>query len=285
MITHADVAQFENSMNNLGDSFSSVRAEQLKKQQVESEMANRKALTDLEQKKADAENTHYGEMEKVGMAKVAADLKAQSSKHINDIFTTISKSVADGVIPAAQGTQLIKSVAGKVVQSAPDVANEPIVAMVNSPDFELKDPSATAIEPLSKDIQLANGKTVTTVYNPKNGTFQVPLENRTEDTTKGQDYHIGIERDANGKEIGRTRTSLAVPPMPTAPDLSGMAQPQFNIMTGESNPMSGTTPSLSPTPPMPTPGLQEGQRVRNKRTGKMGTVKNGVVVPDPEPLP
>lgn len=30
------------------------------------------------------------------------------------------------------------------------------------------------------------------------------------------------------------------------------------------------------------PGTSEGQRVRNKTTGKMGTVKNGVVVPDPD---
>lgn len=30
------------------------------------------------------------------------------------------------------------------------------------------------------------------------------------------------------------------------------------------------------------PGTKEGQRVRNKTTGKFGTVKNGIVVPDPD---
>lgn len=43
----------------------------------------------------------------------------------------------------------------------------------------------------------------------------------------------------------------------------------------------GTTTAPAETPSAPV-GLPEGQRVKSRITGKMGTVKNGVVVPDPD---
>jgi len=44
----------------------------------------------------------------------------------------------------------------------------------------------------------------------------------------------------------------------------------------------GAAPAIAPAGGggAPSSSLQEGQRVRNKRTGQMGTVRNGIVVPD-----
>ena len=73
------------------------------------------------------------------------------------------------------------------------------------------------------------------------------------------------------------RDDTNAPPMLSLTNQSSRITSPFTnnpFALGFDSVMSTNAPAASST------GLREGQRVRNKRTGKMGTVRNGVVVPD-----
>lgn len=209
-MNYEDYSMLNRSLGLLGERLMQNKALNQRKEQMDVENGQQQQMLD------ERAQQYQGQLS-AGADKLQMDLQDHAQKSAQTMFNIISKNVADGTIDADAGTKAIKAAAQKIAQSSPAMANDPMVAMIMDPNFALQNPAPAEVsggsdemsmpdtsttEPMSKEVKLPNGKTISVVYNPKSGAFHIPEENAPDEDTITSE----TTTDEAGKVTGKKQT-------------------------------------------------------------------------------
>ncbi len=291
MISNADVAQFNNAQENLGNSFMATRMERDRQKQLGVENTQRQEGLDIAKDRNRIADDRY---------KADDARRSKSAAHIvwKGAFDTQMKLMESGHLSPDKLTESLQKIAAALPKQMQDeLADDPLYIAGTSGDLELSPPDEK--QPEYREIKDGSGNVIWKgVWAPKGSGAMHPQNTgkpspydfdtvRTETTTPAT---TGTEKVPAHKEggffgIGGTQvpTVPAVPATPATRKVVTERVPKFSMGATNAPPQAITAQPSSQNgqsyPKAPT-GATEGSKVRNKATGQTGTVKGGFIIPD-----
>ncbi len=288
MITSQDVAQLNNSFNNLGNDFMQVRMEKDRQKQLGEDnkfrqegldiakdrnriaeqddktragIAQTKAavedyLKQLEraQKLVDRGDANGNPLPQKEIDELQENLKLHPGWRAIDATTRLRPKQNEKPVALSEYSRLVDPVTGKVIVAG---AQRPDHSDNLTKGFTLSEYSRLGSE-LTKAEEAERGALKSAMGSPEDETLQQQASAATK----------------HRKALQQQRASL----VPTVG-----SPPSFSLGSTNAPPQAPTAPPASPaaqTYPKAPPGAQEGSKVRNKQTGQTGTVKGGFIIPD-----
>lgn len=269
MITNADVAQFNNAQESLGNSFMQTRMLKDREEQLVKDNEFRQQGLDVAKDRNRI--AEQDDKTRAGIAQKKAEIEEYTS-----IYEKMQKKVNEGGVSDAQiaewNAALAQHPANHTFQSLlkimPKGPEKPIVV---SRDSGLFSPDGTPIVP--KPTPADHSANLAPKLPPGVDDWFKAMAAAQAKAIVDKNFEEANRLAASIQE-GRDKWGMAAP---------GAKPPSFSL--GATNAPSQAITALPASPggqsyPKAPPGAQEGSKVRNKATGQTGTVKGGVIIPD-----